>query len=322
METRDEVVNFVTRWSLKTQIPIRHFLRVLNIFPNRFYAWKNRQGLSNRHNGLLIKSHWLLEWERSAVIEYAKRHPDEGYRRLTFMMLDADVVAASPSSVYRVLKKANLLSPKEGQTSQKGTGFIQPNQPHEHWHIDIAHINIACTFYYLCSVLDGFSRYIVYHELRERMQESDIELILQRAVEKFPGVKPRIISDNGPQFIAYDFKDYIREIEMTHVKTSPHYPQSNGKLERYHRSLKSECIRQTPMVELSFAISQVESYVHYYNTERLHSAIGYITPRDKLQAREAEIFAIRQYKLAQARHLRLAAQNSVEENGASLGLML
>jgi len=157
------------------------------------------------------------------------------------MGMDADVVAASPSSVYRVLKKANLLSPKERQLSKKGTGFIQPDQPHEHWHIDIAHINIACTFYYLFSVLDGFSRYIVYHELRERMQESDIELILQRAVEKFPGVKPRIISDNGPQFIAHDFKDYIREMEMTHVKTSPHYPQSNGKLERYHRSLKSEC---------------------------------------------------------------------------------
>jgi len=86
--------------------------------------------------------------------------------------------------------------------------------------------------------------------------------------------------------------------------------------------LKSECIRQTPMVELSFAISQVEIYVNYYNTERLHSAIGYITPRDKLQAREAEIFAIRKYKLVQARRLRLAAQNSAEENGASLGLML
>jgi len=144
------------------------------------------------------------------------------------------------------------------------------------------------------------------------MQESDIEIILQRAVEKFPNVKPRVISDNGPQFIAQDFKEYIRQMEMTHVKTSPYYPQSNGKLERYHRSLKSECVRQTALTELSFAINQLAIYVNYYNTERLHSAIGYITPWNKLQGNEAEIFALRKHKLSEAKRLRLATQKSIE----------
>ena len=94
------------------------------------------------------------------------------------MMLDADVVAVSPSSVYRVLKAADLLSRWNRTPSKKGTGFTQPEKPHQHWHIDIAYINVRGTFYYLCTVLDGCSRFIVHHELQESMKEADVELIL------------------------------------------------------------------------------------------------------------------------------------------------
>ena len=125
------------------------------------------------------------------------------------MMLDKDVVACSPSSVYRVLKKAGLLAGSTPMPSKKGTGFVQPLVPHEHWHIDISYLNIAGTFYFLCSILDGCSRYIVHQEIREKMEESDVEIILQRAREAYPDAKPRIISDNGPQFIAKDFKEFI-----------------------------------------------------------------------------------------------------------------
>jgi len=99
------------------------------------------------------------------------------------------------------------------------------------------------TFFFLISVLDGFSRTIVHWELRQTMKELDIELVIAKATEKHPGVNPRIISDNGPQFIAKDFKEFVRQYGLTHVRTSPFYPQSNGKLERWHGSLKSECIR-------------------------------------------------------------------------------
>ncbi len=151
------------------------------------------------------------------------------------MMLDQDIVAVSPSSVYRVLKKADLLRRWSTKPSKKGTGFTQPLRPHDHWHIDISYINICGTFYYLFSILDGCSRYIVHWEIRESMAEADIEIIMQRAMEMFPGVAPRIISDNGPQFIAKDFKEFIRISGMKHVRTSPYYPQSNGKIERWHR---------------------------------------------------------------------------------------
>ena len=128
--------------------------------------------------------------------------PLEGYRRLTFMMLDEDIVAVSPSSTYRVLKAAGRLDRKNVTPSKKGTGFVQPTKNYQEWHVDVSYINVGGSFYFLISVLDGFSRTIVHWELRETMKELDIELVIAKAIEKHPGVSPRIISDNGPQFIA------------------------------------------------------------------------------------------------------------------------
>jgi len=170
--------------------------------------------------------------------------------------------------------------------SKKGTGFEQPLAAQQHWHIDVSYINISGTFYYLCSILDGFSRYIVNWDLRKRITEADIEIIMQRAKEKYPEARPRIISDNGPQFIAKDFKEFIRISGMTHVRTSPFYPQSNGKIERWHKSLKSECIRPGTPLSLDDARRLVEGYVDDYNNVRLNSATGYITPKDILAGRQ------------------------------------
>ena len=220
------------------------------------------------------------------------------------MMLDADVAACSPASVYRVLKAAGLLAGSSPAPSKKGTGFVQPLAPHDHWHVDVSYLNIAGTFYFLCSVLDGASRFIVQHEIREKMEESDIEIVLQRAREKHPAATPRIISDNGPQFIAKDFKEFIRIAGMTHVKTSPYYPQSNGKIERWHRTLKGDCIRTRVPLSLDDARRIVGDFVTHYNTVRLHSAIGYISPRDKLDGRQQQIFDARDRKLDEARERR------------------
>ena len=188
--------------------------------------------------------------------------------------------------------------------SKKGAGFEHPRKAHEHWHVDISYLNVCGTFYYLFSILDGYSRAIVAWDIREAMKEVDVEIILQRAREKFPDARPRIISDNGPQFIARDFKDFIRISGMTHVKTSPHYPESNGKIERWHKTVKSECIRPRTPLSLQDAKRLVGEFVHEYNTIRLHSAIGYIAPQDKLAGREEAIFAERKRKLREAQERR------------------
>jgi transposase InsO family protein len=229
------------------------------------------------------------------------------------MMLDDDVAAASPSTVYRVLKQAGRLDRRAVAPSKKGTGFVQPLQAHQHWHIDVSYINLAGTFYFLCTVLDGFSRYIVHWELRETMKEQEVETIVQRALEKFPGVTPRIISDNGPQFIARDFKEFIRVTGMTHVRTSPFYPQSNGKLERWHGSLKQECIRPACPADVAEARQRIAAFVDHYNHARLHSALSYITPADKLNGLGDVIFAERDRKLEEARERRRLARQQQRE---------
>ncbi len=219
------------------------------------------------------------------------------------MMLDRGIVAVSPSTTWRVLTKAGLLY-KWNKPSKKGKGFVQPLKVHEHWHVDISYINICGTFYYLCSILDGCSRFIVHWEIRERMKERDVEIILQRAREKYPNAVPRIISDNGPQFMARDFKEYIRIVGMTHVKTSPFYPQSNGKIERFHKTLKQECIRPKVPLSLKDAIRIIGDYIDQYNNVRLHSSIGYVAPVDKLIGRDNDIFKERDKKLEEARQMR------------------
>lgn len=284
------------------------FVGWLGIGSSKFYSWRQRYGKVNEHNGWIPRDFWLESWERTAVVEYFRTHPDEGYRRLAFMMLDENLVAVSPTTVWRVLHEAGALR-RWNEKSTKGTGFQQPLKPHEHWHIDVSYLNILGTFYYLCSILDGCSRYIVQWDIRESMTEADIEIVLQKARELFPDARPRVISDNGPQFIAKDFKEFIRISGMTHVQTSPYYPQSNGKIERWHQTIKRECIRPGTPLTLDDARRRVIGYVDHYNNHRLHSAIGYIAPKDKLEGRDTTIFAERDRKLEAARARRKAARD-------------
>jgi hypothetical protein len=238
---RDQVVDFVRRWSEKTEIGVGRFIDWLGVTVSKFYDWRERYGRVNEHNGWIPRDFWLEPWEKEAIVGFHLKNPLEGYRRLTFMMLDQDIVAVSPASVWRVLKQAGLLSRGKGKSSRKGTGFEQPREPHQH---------------------------------------------------------------NGPQFIARDFKEFIRISGMTHVRTSPFYPQSNGKIERWHESLKRECIRPLTPLTLEDARRLIQTYVDHYNTVRLHSAIGYVTPQDMLAGRQAEIHAARDRKLEQARSQR------------------
>lgn len=306
-------MDYIGYWTGRTELPAKQLLSWLELGPSKFHTWKQRYGTAQEHNGKIPRDFWLEDWERAAIVDYHDRHPLEGYRRLCFMMLDDDVVAVSPATVYRVLKAAGRLDRRTFSPSKKGTGFVQPEKPHQHWHVDVSYINVEGTFYYLISVLDGASRFIVHWELRESMTEQDVEVILQRALEAHPQVKPRIITDNGPQFIARDFKQFIRLVGATHVRTRPYYPQSNGKIERWHGSLKRECVRPACPANVEEARRRVAAFVEHYNHVRLHSAIGYLTPADKLAGLEQVIFAERDRKLEEARQRRQQARQALRE---------
>lgn len=218
-------------------------------------------------------------------------------------MIDNDIAYVSPSTTYRILLAAGVLLRKNKKKSKKGKGFKQPGSPHKHWHIDITYIKIKGVFYYLILVLDGYSRLIVAWDLREKMTESDIEIVVQKGREVFPDAKPRIISDNGSQFISKEFKVFIALVGMTHVTTAPYYPQSNGKLERCNRTIK-DFLRTMFIADYEDGLRLLGEFINYYNKERLHSAVGYVTPTDKLNGREKVIFAQRERKLENARMLR------------------
>ena len=271
-DIRDQIVDYVNRWTVRTEISAQQLLGWAGIPVPTFTGWRKNYGRAYEHNGWIPRDNWLTDDEKQAIIKFHYEHPLEGYRRLTWMMMDANVVACSPGTVYNVLRQADVLRPR-GKESRKGKGFVQPLTAHEHWHIDVAYINIAGTFVFMATVIDGFSRLVVAWDIAPQMGEKEIEILLQQGRERFPGARPRIISDNGPQFIANDFKHFVKISGMTHVRTSPFYPQSNGKIERYHRTIKSQCIRPS-------------------------------TPLDMLEGRQKAIHEERDRKLEEARRTR------------------
>lgn len=279
-------------------------LEWLGLKKSKYHQWRKRLGIPNRHNGTVPRSTWLLPWEWEAIIAYRRQHREEGYRYLTYMMLDENIVAVSPSSTYRVLKSAGLLSRWNVYKPLKKRGFDQPLTPHEHWHVDIKYVNFHGTFLFLISVIDGFSRYIVHHELRMSMQEHDVQITVERALMLHPGVHPRMISDNGKQFIAKEFTEYLREKGLQHVRTSVNHPQSNGKIERFHGTLSQECLRRRSFFDLADARRRIAEYIAIYNTKRLHSSIFFLTPEEVLNGQMEVRLQERERKLVEAQRRR------------------
>ena len=183
-------------------------------------------------------------------------------------MMDANIVACSPSTVHRLLSSAGLLQRFSKRPTKKGTGFQQPLAAHDHWHIDVSYLNIRGTFYFCATILDGFSRKVIHWDIRPEMKELDIEAIVQYAKEQYPEARPRIISDNGPQFIANDFKSFVRLSGMTHVRTSPYYKvteKSNAitelsKVIVFERSARCRSRRQSASSSSSWAITTIVAF--------------------------------------------------------------
>jgi putative transposase len=313
-------VDTVRHYSVLTEIRAVILIGWIGIRKSKFYEWRKRYGKVNEHNALVPRDFWIEEWERQEIIAFYLKHRDDGYRRVTFMMLDLNIVAVSPATTYRVLSKAGLLGKWNNRPSKKGTGFVQPEAVHMHWHIDISHINIRGTYFFVCAIIDGYSRYIIHWDIRPSMKKEDIQLIILKAHEKFPEAKPNVISDNGSQFISRDFKELVRILDMRPVNTSPYYPQSNGKIERFFSTLKKEAVRPRTPLSLEDARRVMEEYIEIYNNIRPNSAIGYIAPKEKLDGKEKIIFDERDRRLEQRREERRQLWISKRKNNEKIPL--
>ncbi|GHV96148.1 hypothetical protein AGMMS50293_24680 [Spirochaetia bacterium] len=278
LKKRQLIVQEVERLHRKTAIGILALAGFAGVSERTWREWHTRSDKETGHNGHIPREHWLTPAEIQAIVVYCRDRMELGYRVLCWQMVDEDVAAASPSSVYNVLKRNGLTKKWAELAEEKKRGFDQPQGVHEHWHIDFSYIRINGVFYYFISVLDGYSRMILGWDLCRSMDGLNAELLIARMREKYPHAKPRIISDNGGQFISKDFRDLIVLLELEQTFTSPAHPQSNGKLERFHRTFKTEHMRQAAYFGYEDAKVRMGRWINYYNEHRLHGSIFYLTP--------------------------------------------
>lgn len=298
------VLGVVARAREHTGWGLRRILRGLGVPRGRYHAWQRRAArgqLDDQRGPAGSHPDALLTTERDAVIGYALAHPKEGYRRLAWQMVDADVAYVSPSSVYRVLHEADLLY-RWKRSHGVGERPPAPTAPHERWHTDLMYLRVADTWYFLVTVLDAYSRYVVHWELLTSMTAADVALVIQQAVEA-TGRRPQLVSDNGSQFTAKEFRDLVRRFGLEHIRIRTYHPESNGVVERYHRSTR-EALTEADLRNLGQARVIIAAWVQYYNEGRLHAALGYLPPAEYYRGRPDAWQAERRRKLAHGRAAR------------------
>ncbi len=276
----------------------------------RYQHWK-RGGGEGQAPARLPRNDSPLAWEVEAVKEYALSHPKDGYRRLTWQMIDEDVACLSESTVYRILLDGDLLYRWKRSSSSSGRRPAKADRPNQRWHTDIMYLRIGDVWYFLVSFIDAYSRYIVHWELLTTMTAEEITLATARALEKHPGAMPEIVSDHGSQYTSGEFKSLMRRFELEHILCRIYHPQSNGVIERYHRTTRDE-LEECEYKTLGQAREVIKAWVTAYNENRLHAGLGFLRPADYFLGNPARLRGIRQEKL------RKAKENRIVENDRAM----
>lgn len=288
---------------------MRDILKRLDIRPAVYYEWLERAGeqrLEDRRPTPPRDSRLLAE-ETEAIVKYALDHPKEGYRRLTWMMVDEDVAHVSPTAVYETLKERDLLRRWPKSAPVVGSRPPIPTAPNQRWHLDVMYLWVVGRWYFLVTVLDAYSRFVVRWRLSTQVTGQEMSLVLQEALDRTPGATPEVVTDHGPEFVNRDFERVIRERALRGIRTRVHHPQSNGRVERYHRSVREEAVGDPAPQSYAGAVAQITEWVRFYNEERLHAGLGYLAPTvfykggDEAERRTTE----RVRKLAEARRSRI-----------------
>lgn len=295
-----EVLALVVRTRARTGWTLRRILTRLGLAKSRYHEWARRAEAALLDD--LVRPPrcpWqALPEEVDAVIGYALTHPREGYRRLAWMMVDEDVAYLSPSSVYRILDDADLLY-RWKRSRAGGDRPAEPTRPHQRWHTDLMYLRVGDVWYFLVTVLDAYSRYVVHWDLLTSMTAADVRVVIQDALQQ-TGAQPEVVTDNGSQFTAQDFRELVRDFALEHIRIRTYHPESQGRIERFHRSTR-EALDATDLVNLSKARAIIGRWVEHYNTRRLHAALHYLPPAEYYAGDPAARLAERKQKLVAAR---------------------
>jgi len=292
----------VTRAQELSDQPLNWILDELGITRSVYYDWLDKAQSGRLADHVVVPRSPLaaLPEEIEAAVAYAKARPRDGYRRLAWMMVDEDIVYLSPSTVYRILDSHDLLYRWKRPEPGEGRRVPEATYPNEAWHIDLMYLWVRGRWYFLVTILDSYSRYIVHWELALSMRAQEIAEIIATALERVPGKRPKIIRDNGPQFVAKEWREIIRHFEVEEIPIRVRHPESNGRIERYHRSVREEAFGDTEVEDLYRARDLLAEWVRYYNEERLHSALEYLRPVDYYLGNPEALLAERRRKLQEA----------------------
>lgn len=301
-QTKAMVMAIVAQTKQRSDWSVKRTLRALGIARSVYYGWVKRGRLEDRV-GSAYRGHEVLAQEREAICAFALNYPKIGYRKLTWMMIDQNVACVGESTVYRVLSEADLLSRwKRSERSERSKGeyAFRPTAPNEQWHSDVMYVWVGARYYFLLSFIDAYSRYLVHHKLLTRLDGQAVALELQAALEGAGGIQPRIVHDHGPEFVNKDVASVIKENQLLQIKTRRRHPESNGIVERFNGTVRDETDDVYGEHYLQ-AQDRIATLVRYYNEERLHAAIGYMTPKTWHHGGQQALKAERARKIAAAR---------------------
>jgi putative transposase len=288
-------------------------LAALGIPRRTYYRWLKEEAWARALPEQPVKPvqpYEALAEEKQAVLDYARKHPELRHRELAWRMVDEDVACLSPSTVYRILKEANLVCPWRRRAKRRRAADEKATRPNQRWLTDLMEWRVGEGTYYFISFMDEYSRYIVHHELLLGMDGISTSLAAQAAIETLPrgedGLpreRPEMPSDNGSSFIAREFLQVLKEHGLGHHRIRPHCPEENGTIERSFRTVR-EALEGEDLTNLLEAERVLGRLGRWYNEERLHSAVGYLPPAVMYRGNPEERKADRRRKLAQARHRR------------------
>jgi putative transposase len=307
-------------------LPRRRAVAQLRLSKSTYYRWLRRQvegRLQDRKGGALTPWNKLMPEEESRILTKARASPELSARQLALSLVDSDGLYVSESTVFRILKREGLIKPAEIVGFKAGKEYHRKTKrPNELWATDCAYLKVVnWGWYYLVTVMDDFSRFILAWELKSDMAAGSLIDLVQQAVD-LTGMtdvpvedRTVLLSDNGPGYLSRQFNDYLRLLEIRHIIASPYHPQTNGKIERYHRTIKGE-INLMPYEMPGELKEAIKSFIDYYNYRRYHEGLGDVTPYDVYTGRYLEVIQKRKEAKNRTLQLRRDYNRTAREQGS------
>lgn len=290
-----------------SHLPVKQTLAMLGIPSSTYYDWYARwveggvEALADRSPRPRSVWNRIPATTRTALVNFALDHEDLTPRELAVKYTDEKQYFISESSAYRILKAEDLITAPAHVVIRAADEFRDKTvRPNELWQTDFTYLKvIGWGWFYLSTILDDYSRYIIAWKLCTTMKAGDVTDTLELALEvsgcnqAMVVQKPRLLSDNGSSYVAADLADYLDDKGMDHVRGAPHHPQTQGKIERWHQTMKNRVLLENYFLPGDLE-RQIGAFVDYYNNRRYHESLGNLTPADVYHGRGAKILKMRE----------------------------